>query len=49
LMLFIGFYSMCCIYVWCIHWFISHRLYLFVLHVCKFLNKLMCNLFLIVL
>ncbi len=43
LMLFVGFYSLCCIHVWCIHWFISCRLHLLILHL--FLNKLMCNMF----
>ncbi len=46
LMLFIGLYYLWCIHVWCIHSFMFHRLYLLVvLHLCKFLNRLMCNLF----
>jgi hypothetical protein len=45
LMLFGGFYLLCCIHVWCIHWFIPHRLHLmFILYWCRFWRMFMCNL-----
>jgi hypothetical protein len=45
LMLFVGFYPLCCIHVWCIHWFIPHRLHLmFILYLCRFWRMFMCNL-----
>lgn len=45
LMWFISFSPLCCIYGWCIHMFIPHRLHLlFILLLCRFQNRPMCNL-----